>query len=241
MSVYISYSKDDELKAKLLAEELNQNGVEVWFDTGQISPGENFAESISSAIKSADIFVALISPASRGSNWFASELAAAIAARDVDRHRKIIPVLLSGFSDMPAFLRSYQAIDGSSNDKLKTAAIEVARIGRSPKPPVELDNYENLKAEIALAAAREAALSREIAYSIAERDRADRSRLTGSLMTALTVIATAATVAAVIGLAIAGSASSAIAIAVVSSILGALGAIVGFYFGRYSKDGESDE
>jgi len=241
LSVYISYALEDLPKAKLLADELSQSGVEVWLDSDDISPGENFVERISSAIKSADTFVALISKTSRRSNFVNSELATAIAARDENRNRRIIPITLSEPDDMPVFLRSYQALDGSTPGKLKNAASKIVNLDKTPNAPVELADFESLKAAIALNAAREAELSREIARTIAENDRAYRSKFTRSLMAAMLLVASAVTIAAMFGLAFAGSQTSAVASAVISSILALLGAVVGFYFGRNSKESESDE
>lgn len=60
--VFLSYAKEDIASArKLYAELQNKLSVEIWFDEESLIPGQNWKKEISKAIKTLDIFIALIS------------------------------------------------------------------------------------------------------------------------------------------------------------------------------------
>jgi len=60
--VFLSYAKEDIASArKLYAELQNKFFVEIWFDKESLIPGQNWEKEISKAIKTSDIFIALIS------------------------------------------------------------------------------------------------------------------------------------------------------------------------------------
>ena len=60
--VFLSYAKEDIASArKLYAELQNKLSVEIWFDEESLIPGQNWKKEISKAIKTSDIFIALIS------------------------------------------------------------------------------------------------------------------------------------------------------------------------------------
>ena len=60
--VFLSYAKEDIASArKLYASLRNETFVDVWFDEESLIPGQNWKKEISKAIKTSDIFIALIS------------------------------------------------------------------------------------------------------------------------------------------------------------------------------------
>ena len=60
--VFLSYAKEDIASArKLYASLRNETFVDVWFDEESLIPGQNWEKEISKAIKTSDIFIALIS------------------------------------------------------------------------------------------------------------------------------------------------------------------------------------
>lgn len=60
--VFLSYAKEDIVSARKLYTWLRKiNFVEVWFDEESLIPGQNWKKEISKAIKTSDIFIALIS------------------------------------------------------------------------------------------------------------------------------------------------------------------------------------
>jgi hypothetical protein len=59
--VFISYVREDYDRIKVLAEELQCAGIDVWVDRDRISPGENWREAIRSAIANGAFFLACFS------------------------------------------------------------------------------------------------------------------------------------------------------------------------------------
>lgn len=60
--VFLSYAKEDIVSArKVYAELQDKSFVKVWFDEESLIPGQNWKKEISKAIKTSDIFIALIS------------------------------------------------------------------------------------------------------------------------------------------------------------------------------------
>lgn len=102
LKVFISYRRRfDQGTARLLRQELTKAfGDEAVFrDVERIEPGEQFPHAIESAIKSSDVFLAVISPGWLGmlpdmqspSDYVRTEIVAALAGR-----ARVIPVLVGG-------------------------------------------------------------------------------------------------------------------------------------------------
>ena len=233
MQAFISHSSEDKTSALTLADGLRDRGVDVWVDA-QILPGENLAESISEAVNSADIFVALFSARSRRSNWFASELATAIASRDRDQRKRIIPVTLSLDADLPAFVRSYRALDGSTPDKLQNVAREISQLLPHDDIKIPPNDFKELKEQIALVAATEAIETAKLEAALSRDDNQVRTNVLRSTMAASFVVAFVVLVGTGIALSMSGAVSTALFSALTSSLVGIFGALVGFYFGRSS-------
>jgi hypothetical protein len=77
-SIFISYSHEDKELARVLARALDDLGLRVWTDEGELKVGDSLIERIATAIAEIDFFLALVSEASRGSNWCRKELALAV-------------------------------------------------------------------------------------------------------------------------------------------------------------------
>ena len=102
-TLFLSYSRADEQRARRLASALEKAGYEVWWDA-RIEGGAAYARSISTALDSADAVIVLWSAKSIESDWVRDE-----AAQGRDRHR-LIPLTLDG-SAPPIGFRQYQVID----------------------------------------------------------------------------------------------------------------------------------
>jgi len=59
--VFLSYCREDEIIAKKIHNQLNKNGIQVWFDNKELSPGENFENTIIKKIRKCTLFCPLIS------------------------------------------------------------------------------------------------------------------------------------------------------------------------------------
>src|SRR5690242_5230177 len=102
-TLFLSYSRADETRARRLAQVLEKSGYEIWWDA-RIEGGAAYARSISEALDHADAVIVLWSARSVESDWVRDE-----AAQGRDRHR-LIPLSLDG-SEPPIGFRQYQVID----------------------------------------------------------------------------------------------------------------------------------
>ena len=121
-TIFLSYARDDRVKAQRLAAALAKRGYVVWWD-GLIEGGASFAKSIRDALEAADAVVVLWSVKSVESDWVCDE-----AAQGRDRHR-LVPLSLDGTMP-PLGFRQYQAIDLAAWNG-KSNALQVAAIVRA--------------------------------------------------------------------------------------------------------------
>jgi len=105
-SVFLSYDRDDEPKAKSIALALEKAGHSVWWDR-HIKGGAQYAKEIEEALNAANAVVVLWSVESVDSAWVRDEAA---AGRDTGR---LVPVLIDG-TEPPLGFRQYQSIDLSA-------------------------------------------------------------------------------------------------------------------------------
>jgi hypothetical protein len=74
----VHYAHEDRELARALAAALAERGLQVWIDEGELKVGDSLIERIATAIAEIDFFLALVSHASRDSNWCRKELALAV-------------------------------------------------------------------------------------------------------------------------------------------------------------------
>ena len=60
-TVFISYCREDKVKARAFCARLSALGVDVWFDEEKLELGQNWRYEVSKAIRTSDYFLALIS------------------------------------------------------------------------------------------------------------------------------------------------------------------------------------
>lgn len=106
--VFVSYSRDDKDAALGLTHALVEQGNDVWLDSGEIRPGERWAEQTSEAIRSANVVVLLIGsePGTLVRNEWSQALQESWRK---DSPVSVVPVVL-GDAEPPAFLRDRQII-----------------------------------------------------------------------------------------------------------------------------------
>lgn len=121
-TLFLSYSRGDEARARRLSAVLEQWGYTIWWDA-LIAGGEAYSKSIAEALETADVILVLWSRQSVESDWVRDE-----AAQGRDRHR-LVPLSLDG-TQPPLGFRQYQVIDLSRWHGRK-AAPEIAAIHRA--------------------------------------------------------------------------------------------------------------
>src|SRR5260221_4326990 len=122
VTLFLSYSRQDEARAKRLAAALEQAGYAVWWDA-LIEGGTAYSRSIAEALETADIVIVLWSRHSIDSDWVKDE-----AGHGRERHR-LVPLSLDG-SQPPLGFRQYQVID-ISHWRGRGAAPEIRAIERA--------------------------------------------------------------------------------------------------------------
>ncbi|HEX8842246.1 MAG TPA: TIR domain-containing protein [Sphingomicrobium sp.] len=102
-SVFLSYDRDDDARARPIAKQLELAGHSVWWDR-QIKGGGEFSAEIEAALERADSVVVLWSERSVRSAWVRDEAA---VGRDTGR---LVPATLDG-TKAPLGFRQFQTID----------------------------------------------------------------------------------------------------------------------------------
>jgi TolB-like protein/Tfp pilus assembly protein PilF len=116
-TVFLSYSRADQAQARVLAQELEEAGLQVWWDT-LIEGGAAFAKTIDAALAASDAVIVLWSANSVASDWVLDE-----AARGRDL-KKLVPLSIDG-TEPPLGFRQYQSITlPSSSDHVDAAAMQ---------------------------------------------------------------------------------------------------------------------
>lgn len=105
--VFISHAHDDNTRCAPLLAALDAWNVDYWFDTQQLSPGDDLSQGIQRAIAERDIFIRICTPAAQRSYWVKLEAGAfrglqARAHRMGDNTRVLINLILdAGYEPEP--------------------------------------------------------------------------------------------------------------------------------------------
>ena len=139
MDAFLSYAREDADVARRLAADLEREGVTVWDQTA-IRPGEDWAREIERAISEARNVLFIVPD--RPGSWQSSEIALAVASQRSDARKRIVPIIAHPFTELPFFLRRYQALNVSSDSAYEQALprlVHLLREGPPPEPPTESD------------------------------------------------------------------------------------------------------
>jgi hypothetical protein len=133
-SAFVSYSHHDAESAKQFAERLRVGGVAVWLDEWEIQPGDSVVDQIfEKGLKSAKVFVILLSKASVQSRWVRHELDVAVVNR-IEWTTRIVPVLIEE-CEIPVALRPLRHLRlGHGLDEIARRIVDVA-FERFPERP----------------------------------------------------------------------------------------------------------
>lgn len=130
---FICYSHEDKDIVSRLANELNSQGVDIWLDRWEMSPGDSLVRKIDEGIEGARFFLAVLSPCSLQSEWVRTELDAAMVKK-IENACRLIPVFFGlDVKQLPPTLRS---IIGVSLDDFDAGVSQIVNVyhGLSQKP-----------------------------------------------------------------------------------------------------------
>ena len=131
MKVFISYAHSDEALVQKIVAILKEAGLEVWDDTREILPGDNWAEQVAQALKESEAMVVLLTPEATRSRWLRHEIEYALAEERYSK--RLIPVLVgdpADFSqeDIPWILWHFQMIKLAEYDKEEEGIRQIAQV-----------------------------------------------------------------------------------------------------------------
>ena len=110
--VFISYSTSDSKFARWVHDRLAEDGVRVFLAEISLEPGQTWRETILANLKAADFFLLLASRKACDSHFVEQEVGMAL-----DHNKRIIPIVWDmPPSELPGFLKPYQACDMRSKD-----------------------------------------------------------------------------------------------------------------------------
>jgi hypothetical protein len=90
MSIFISYSRQDQAYVNKLVQALEREGLPVWLDD-RINYGDKWPRVIEENLRKSQVFLLVMSPRSKNSHWVNCELALALELK-----KPIFPLLLDG-------------------------------------------------------------------------------------------------------------------------------------------------
>jgi TolB-like protein/Tfp pilus assembly protein PilF len=121
-TVFVSYSRDDQKRARPIIDLLEAAGFSVWWD-GLLEGGERFSRSTEDALERAKAIVVLWSATSNNSHWVHDE-----ATRGRDR-KCLVPLSIDG-AEPPLGFRQFQVIDAKPH-KVKPNTPEMQSLVRA--------------------------------------------------------------------------------------------------------------
>jgi len=92
MKVFISHSSTNNDLVRKISDELRRSGMDVWDDTREILPGENWAQKTSQALEESQAMIVLLTPESIDSKWINWEIEFALGKSAYNK--RLIPVLV---------------------------------------------------------------------------------------------------------------------------------------------------
>src|SRR5215510_6122322 len=87
--IFISYSRKDMDFARKLAGDLEKAGYDVWWDISDLRGGDDWVQTIPTAIAESQFMIVVLSPNGVASPWVQKEYTQALSLR-----KKIIPIML---------------------------------------------------------------------------------------------------------------------------------------------------
>jgi len=138
---FLSYSHEDKDFAQSIVKNINESGIEVWWDEWEILPGDSIIQKIfMDGLSKSDIFLIVLSNASINSNWVKEELDYAMIKK-IEGEFRIIP-LVKEKCEIPPPLKSLLWVDLSTDFDAGIKKIIQSIFEVSDKPPLgEVPEY----------------------------------------------------------------------------------------------------
>jgi len=92
MQVFLSHSSKDRDLIRRISDELRRAGLDVWDDSIEVLPGDNWAQMTSQALEESQAMVVLLTPESIDSKWIKWDIQFALG--NISYNKRLIPVLI---------------------------------------------------------------------------------------------------------------------------------------------------
>lgn len=112
--VFISHSSKDKAFVETLVEKLQEAGVETWFDTQQLQPGDSIVQGIQDGLTDSDYLVLVLSRNSVASRWVQAELSAGFIREMEGKGTRLLPIRIDD-AEIPPLLADRVFIDFRSS------------------------------------------------------------------------------------------------------------------------------
>ena len=106
--IFLSHAHQDAVLAHRFAQDLRDNGWQVWIAPNSIQPGEKWVEAIGRGLDESGVFVLLVTKAAVASRWVKDETNLAIQL-EKDAHIRFFPIVVES-TKMPIMWQAYQHI-----------------------------------------------------------------------------------------------------------------------------------
>ncbi len=103
--VFISYSRKDLSFVERLAADLQNAGLDIWFDLSGLDGGDRWGRELQNAIRQSDVFLFIVSPNSIESEWVEKEFLYAS-----NLHKRIVPLMYQA-CELPIWLLNIHYVD----------------------------------------------------------------------------------------------------------------------------------
>ena len=130
--IFISYSRQDSVFVRKLAEDLEKAGYDVWWDVSDLRGGDDWVRVIPAAIESSNFVIVVLSPNAAISEWVEKEYTQALGLR-----KKIIPIMLTK-TFVPFALNTINYVNFSSGAYEDNFKSLLTALGYTGEPPVVL-------------------------------------------------------------------------------------------------------
>jgi len=203
-------------------------------DIDVVSPGDNLLANITDTLSKADGLIAITSEASASSEWIRSEVAWALAQRD--GKLPIYPVLIGSPDSIPYLLRAYVYIDFRDSAKFKE---NVTILAKAIAQNIKVPRLYSARRDVVDAEELFIDIQHDNLNALRQSEIIERRREHTRLVLAIAILFSLLSVIAIpLGLFVqSGDQLREVASIVLSPIIGLLGTIFGFYFGRNSVGG----
>lgn len=124
-ALFLSHTSIDKPFVEKLAHDLNELGIDSWYDKHEIKVGESIFWKVEEGLKESEYFAIVLSPDALKSEWVKAELSTAWSKKMLAGNNAILPILYRD-CEPPCLLRSIKYADFRS--KYRTGLSELAAV-----------------------------------------------------------------------------------------------------------------